>query len=93
MLDNRASVSLADAHLESQLPAARGAWGKAPAHGFVASEWGSLPRNTEIGKPLRGNEGSTGPSLLQCLYMPPPAGKGCRHGPEALGVIDDQLDL
>ncbi|CAK6443158.1 unnamed protein product [Pipistrellus nathusii] len=74
MLDNRASVSLADAHLESQLPAARGAWGKAPAHGFVASEWGSLPRNTEIGKPLRGNEGSTGPSLLQCLYMPPPAG-------------------
>ncbi|XP_008142076.2 transcription factor E2F7 [Eptesicus fuscus] len=74
MLGNRASVSLEDTHLDSQLPAARGVWGKAPAHGSVSSEWGSLPRNTEIEKPLQENEGTTEPSLLQCLYVQPPAG-------------------
>ncbi|EPQ18888.1 Transcription factor E2F7 [Myotis brandtii] len=74
MRGNRASVSLEDMPLNSHLPAARGVWGKAPAHGFVSSEWGSLPRNTEIEKPLQENEGTTEPSLLQCLYVQPSAG-------------------
>lgn len=93
MQGNRASVSLEHMPLNSHLPAARGVWGKAPAHGFVSSEWGSLPRNTETGKPLQENEGTTEPSLLQCLYVQPPAGKGCHHVPKALGVIDHQLDF
>ncbi|XP_015416810.1 PREDICTED: transcription factor E2F7 [Myotis davidii] len=74
MRGNRASVSLEDMPLNSHLPAARGVWGKAPAHGFISSEWGSLPRNTETEKPLQENEGTTEPSLLQCLYVQPPAG-------------------
>ncbi|XP_036157536.1 transcription factor E2F7 [Myotis myotis] len=74
MRGNRASVFLEDMPLNSHLPAARGVWGKAPAHAFVSSEWGSLPRNTETEKPLQENEGTTEPSLLQCLYVQPPAG-------------------
>ena len=66
-------------HLNSQLPVAEEVWGKATANSFVSSEWGNLLRNTETEKPSKENEGTKEPSLLQCLYLQSPAGKGCHR--------------
>ncbi|CAI9167522.1 unnamed protein product [Rangifer tarandus platyrhynchus] len=63
-----------DTHMNRQLSATKAVLGKATTNGFVYSEWENPSRNTEIEKPLKENESTKEPSLLQYLYVQSPAG-------------------
>lgn len=78
-------MPLENVHLNSHPPAAQEFWGNAE-NGFVSSEWGDPSRNAETETPLKENEGTQEPPLLQCLYLRSPAGKGWRHVLTSLGV-------
>lgn len=85
-METRGSAPQEDLRRNGQLSAAKEASGKAVANCFVSAEWGNPSRNSEIEKPLKENESTKEPSLLQYLYVQSPAGKG-RPVLVSLGVV------
>ncbi|XP_004676561.1 PREDICTED: transcription factor E2F7 [Condylura cristata] len=74
ILGSRGSTPQEDIHMNGHLSAAKEFLGTATMNGFVSSEWGNPSRNTEIEKPSKESESAKEPSLLQYLYVQPPAG-------------------
>uniref|UniRef100_A0A8D1HMB6 Transcription factor E2F7 n=1 Tax=Sus scrofa TaxID=9823 RepID=A0A8D1HMB6_PIG len=72
-VETRGSAPQEDLRRNGQLSAAKEASGKAVANCFVSAEWGNPSRNSEIEKPLKENESTKEPSLLQYLYVQSPA--------------------
>uniref|UniRef100_A0A8C3W3A6 Transcription factor E2F7 n=1 Tax=Catagonus wagneri TaxID=51154 RepID=A0A8C3W3A6_9CETA len=77
-VETRGSAPQEDLHRNGQLFAAKEVSGKVLANCFVSS------RNSEIGKPLKENESTKEPSLLQYLYVQSPAVTSSSHPQEHL---------
>lgn len=92
MMASSETIPFKDYPVNSHPPASKEVSGKATANGFVSSEWGSSSRNIDAEKPMKENESLQEPSLLQCLYVQSPAGKGWHHVLEALGKPNQKVD-